>query len=101
MPPNKPIIWGAAPVVVGGAIALYLYSNRPHDTTPPASAPQVQGTLPVAPPVAASAPVVEYPVPVGSAPESQPAPALDQSDQPFHDALTAVPGAQASEKLLG
>jgi hypothetical protein len=100
MTSDKPIIWGAAAVVVGGAIALYLYSHRSHDTTPPASAPQVQGTLPVAPPVAASAPVIEHPVPVASAPEVRPPPPLDQSDQPFHDALTAVPGAQASEKLL-
>jgi hypothetical protein len=100
MTSDKPIIWGAAAVVVGGVIALYLYSHRSHDTTPPASAPQVQGTLPVAPPVVASAPVIEHPVPAGSAPESRPAPPLDQSDQPFHDALTALPGAEASEKLL-
>jgi Protein of unknown function (DUF3014) len=101
MTSDKPIIWGAAAVVVGGAIALYLYSHRSHDTTPAASAPQqVQGTLPVPPPVAATAPVIEHPVPVGSAPDTRPPPPLDQSDQSFHDALTAVPGAQASDKLL-
>jgi Protein of unknown function (DUF3014) len=101
MTSDKPIIWGAAAVVIGGAIALYLYSNRSHDTTPPASAPQVQGTLPAAPPpIAASAPVIEHPVPERTAGLIRPAPPLDQSDQPFHDALTALPGAQASDKLL-
>lgn len=100
MTSDKPIIWGAAAAVVAGAIALYLYAHR--DTLEPAtaSAPVEQVAPPVAPPVVASAPVIEHPVPVSSAPGSMPAPALDQSDQTFHDALTSLPGAQAIEKLL-
>src|SRR6201999_1156128 len=38
-------------------------------------------------------------VPDGSAPHAA-TPPLDQSDQTFHDALTALPGAQPAEKLL-
>ncbi len=100
MSSDKPIIWGAAAVVVAGAIALYLYAHRAHpQPTAPASTPEVQATAPVAPPPAASAPLIEHPVPA-SAPGDQPAPTLDQSDRPFHEALAALPGAQGLEKLL-
>jgi hypothetical protein len=101
MSSDKPIIWGAAAAVVGGAIALFLYAHRGKpETTTTTSAP-VEVTAPeAAPPPVASAPVIEHPVPVSSAPGSMPAPALDQSDQTFHDALTALPGSQAIEKLL-
>jgi hypothetical protein len=96
---DKPIIWGAAAVVVAGAIALYLYAHRGPRATPAASAPQ-QVTEPAALPPVASAPVIEHPVPISSAPGSAPPPALDQSDQSFHATLTALPGAQALEKVL-
>jgi Protein of unknown function (DUF3014) len=97
---DKPIIWAAAAAVVAGAIALYLYAHRGlPGSTPAASTPQQLSEPAAAPPVA-STPVIEHPVPLGSAAGSAPAPALDQSDQSFHDALTAVPGAQAVEKLL-
>jgi hypothetical protein len=96
---DKPIIWAAAAAVVAGAFALYLYAHRSQPAaTPPASAPQELSEPEEAPPVA-SAPVIEHPVPASSAADSAP-PALDQSDQSFHAALTALPGAQAVEKLL-
>jgi len=99
MTSDKPIIWGAAAAVVAGAIALYLYANRASLRPAPAPA-AVQSAPQAAPPPVASTPVIEHPVPGSGAPGSQPAPALDQSDPPFHEALTAVPGAQAVEKLL-
>ncbi len=96
---DKPIIWGAATAVVAGVIVLYLYAHRPPEPSPPASAPEISGAPAALAPVA-SAPVIEHPVPDGSAPDSPPVPALNQSDKPFHDALTSLPGAQAVEKLL-
>ena len=99
MTSDKPIIWGAAAAVVAGSIALYLYANRA-SVQPAPAAPAVQSAPQAAPPAVASAPVIEHPVPASSAPASQPAPALDQSDKLFHEALIAVPGAQALEKLL-
>lgn len=97
MSSDKPIIWAAAAVVVAGAIALYLYAHRTRPQVP-ASAPQAL-SQPESPPLA-NAPVIEHPVPEGSAAGSGPTPPLDQSDQSFHAALTALPGAQAAEKLL-
>ncbi len=98
MPTDKPIIWGAAAAVVAGAVALYLYAHRgPAHTAPLASTPEIR-SAPAEPPPA-SAPGIEHPVPVASGPADQ-APALDQSDRPFHDALAALPGAQGLEKLL-
>jgi hypothetical protein len=99
LPSDKPIIWAAAAVVVAGAIALYLYAHRGKlESAASASAPQEQIAREAPPPVV-SAPVIEHPVPDSSAATVAP-PSLDQSDQPFHDALTALPGAQAVEKLL-
>ncbi|MGC1458024.1 MAG: DUF3014 domain-containing protein [Steroidobacteraceae bacterium] len=98
MPSDQPIIWAAAAVVVVGATALYLYAHRSPALPTPASAPQAV-SAPEAEPQVASAPVIEHPVPVSSAAGGAP-PALDQSDQNFHAALTAVSGAQAVEKLL-
>ncbi len=101
MSSDKPIIWGAAAAVVAGAIALYLFAHRQKPPSlPPASTPEVQATAPLAPPLAASAPLIEHPVPAASAPGAQPAPSLNQSDQPFHEALAALPGAPGLEKLL-
>ena len=97
---DKPIIWGAAAAVVAGAIALYLYAHRPKaEASPPASAPE-EVSAPAALAPVASAPVIQHPVPESSAADGKPVPALNESDQPFHEALTAVPGAQALEKLL-
>ena len=100
LPSDKPIIWAAAAVVVAGGIALFLYAHRGNpESGSSSSAPQEQiaREVPAAP--VASAPVIEHPVPDSSAAKVAP-PSLDQSDQPFHDALTALPGAQAVEKLL-
>ena len=97
---DKPIIWGAAAAVVAGAIALYLYAHRPKVVAPaPAATPEVT-SAPAAMAPAASAPVIQHPVPDTGAPDSQPVPALNESDKSFHEALTSVPGAQALEKLL-
>ncbi|HEY6457284.1 MAG TPA: DUF3014 domain-containing protein [Steroidobacteraceae bacterium] len=100
MASDKPIIWGAAAFVVAGAIALYLYAHRPKvQATPPASAPEEVASAPAAMPPVASAPVIQHPVPESSAP-GQPMPTLNESDKPFDQALTSVPGAQALAKLL-
>jgi hypothetical protein len=96
---DKPIIWGAAAAVVVGATVLYLYSHRGRSPTAlPSSAPAAQNAIPAAPPPA-SAPSIEHPVPASSS-AGAPAPRLDQSDAPFHAALTALPGAQGLEKAL-
>jgi len=98
---DKPIIWGAAAVVVAGAIALYLYAHRERVApTPPASDQPVQSAASAPPPPATSAALIEYPVAAGSAPDDQAPPALDQSDPVFLKALSALPGAQSLEKLL-
>ena len=99
LPSDKPIIWAAAAVVVAGAIAIFLYAHRAKlEGAPAPSAPQEQIAREVPAPPVASAPVIEHPAPDSAAQGAMPS--LDQSDQPFHDALTAVPGAQAVEKLL-
>ncbi|HTC53985.1 MAG TPA: DUF3014 domain-containing protein [Steroidobacteraceae bacterium] len=98
MPSDKPIIWGAAAAVVGGAIALYLYAHRGLPGAAPAASAPAALSAPEAPPPVASAPPIEHPVPAGAA-DSAPPP-LDQSDQSFHAAVTALSGAQALEKLL-
>ena len=101
MTSDKPIIWGAAAVVVMGAIALFLYAHRDKvGATTSTSAPITQIAPESAPTVVPSAPAIQHPVPDSSAATSAPAPALDQSDRTFHDALTALPGAQSLEKLL-
>ncbi len=101
MTSDKPIIWGAAAAVVMGAIALFLYAHRDKlGATTTTSAPVTQIAPETAPTVVPSATAIQHPVPVGSGPDSAPAPALDHSDQTFHDALTALPGAQSLEKLL-
>jgi Protein of unknown function (DUF3014) len=93
---DKPIIWGAAAVVVAGAIGLYLYAR--HDSAPaPASAP-VASAPPVQSAPPAPPPPIEHPVPAAAG--GAPLPALDQSDPGFHSALAGVPGAAAIEKLL-
>ena len=99
MTSDKPVIWGAAAAVVAGAIALYLYAHRPTGAATPASAPEVVSAPAAMAPVA-SAPVIEQPVPDASGPGSAPVPALNESDKPFHAALTSVPGAEALERLL-
>jgi hypothetical protein len=101
MTSDKPIIWGAAAAVVMGVIALVLYAHRDKlGATTTTSAPVEQIAPESAPTVVPSAPAIEHPVPVSSAPSSAPALALDQSDQTFHAALTAVPGAESLERLL-
>ena len=101
MTSDKPIIWGAAAAVVMTGIALFLYAHRDKPkTTTTTSAPVTQIPPESAPTVTTSAPGIEHPVPEASGPASAPGPSLDQSDQVFHDALTALPGAQSLEKLL-
>jgi hypothetical protein len=102
MTSDKPLIWGAAAAVVTLGIAVFLYAHRDKlgTTTTTASAPPEVVVPDSAPTVVPSAPVIAHPVPVSSAPASTPAPALDQSDRTFHDALTALPGLQSLETLL-
>ncbi|HTY51196.1 MAG TPA: DUF3014 domain-containing protein [Steroidobacteraceae bacterium] len=91
---DKAIMWGAAAAVVVAAGVMYWFYGRPHQAAP-APEPLV-GSAPAAP--ASSPPAIEHPVPAASAPA--PLPALNDSDQAFHDALTALPGSQAVESLL-
>ena len=101
MTSEKPLIWGAAAVVVMGAIALVLYAHRDKlGATTSTSVPVTQIAPDSAPTVVTGAPAIQHPVPLSSAAPSAPAPTLDQSDQTFHDALTGLPGAQSLEKLL-
>jgi len=101
MTSDKPIIWGAAAAVVMGVIALFLYAHRDKlGATTTTSAPVEQIAPQSAPTVVPSAPAIQHPVPVSSAPGSAPVLALDQSDQTFHDALTALSGAESLGKLL-
>jgi hypothetical protein len=99
---DKPIIWGAAAAVVAAAIAMYLYAHREHTApTPQASAPEIQSAAPLARAPAASAPLmIEHPAPAAGAPGDQAAPTLAQSDPPFRQAMTALPGGPSLEKLL-
>jgi hypothetical protein len=99
MTSDRPIIWGAAAAVVGGAIALYLYAHRGLPGSAPTTSAPVALSAPQAAEPIASAPVIEHPVPASGAADSAPPP-LDQSDQSFHAAVIAVPGVQAVEKLL-
>ena len=94
---DRPIIWGAAAVVVGGAIALYLYAHRAHPPAVPAPAPVALSAPPAAP--LASTPSIEHPVPTASAATSAPPP-LDQSDASVQAALIGLSGAQGLQKLL-
>ena len=92
---DKAIMWGAAAAVLVAAGVMYWFYGRPHQEVP-VPEPLV-GSTPAAAPTS-SAPAIEHPVPAASAPA--PLPALNDSDQAFHDALTVLPGSEAAEKLL-
>jgi hypothetical protein len=95
---EKPILWAAILVVVLGAGGGYYYYYRTHaNATPPPPAEQVH-----LPPPAATEPGIQHPVPSASATgeNAAPLPALNDSDQSFHDSLVMVPGAAPIEKIL-
>jgi hypothetical protein len=98
MTSDKPILWGSAAVVLAAAAAIYFYYSR-QSTEPPLPAP-VRHTSAPAP--ASTEPPIQHPVPAPeqTAPAPQPLPALNDSDQPVHDALKALPGGAAVEKML-
>ena len=95
---EKPILWAAILVVVLGAGGGYYYYYRNHaGAAPPPPAEQVH-----LPPPAAAEPGIQHPVPTTPAAgeSAAPLPALNDSDQPLHDALVRVPGAAPVEKVL-
>jgi hypothetical protein len=94
---EKPILWAAILVIVLGAGGAYYYYYRTH-----ASAAAAPPTEQVPLPPASSEPAIQHPVPPAAAAGETPAPlpALNDSDQGFHDALVMVPGAAPIEKIL-
>ena len=96
---DRPIIIGAAAavLVVAAGLYYYFYVYREGASVAPAQRPAVN--LP--PPAPSNAPPpVEHPVPQSPGASTAPLPALNDSDQPLHDALVMVPGAAAVEKML-
>ena len=96
---ERPIIWGAAIAVLAVAAGLFYYLYVYRESTAPVPAPAPAVRLPVP---ATRPPAIEHPVPPsasGGGPGA-PLPALNESDAPVHDAITALPGAAAAEKLL-
>jgi hypothetical protein len=95
MTSEKPIMWGAAAVVLVGIAALYYFYAVRGPVQVAAPPPQ---THPAAP--APAEPAIEHPVP---APGEGAAPALPQlkdSDQPIASALGGVPNGAGIEKFL-
>ena len=85
---NKPVIAGAAAVVLLGLGGWWYFGREPAVEPEPAPA--------VAPP-AAEAPAVKNPVPAAA---DSTLPSLDASDQPLADALTSLIGPQAALQFL-
>ena len=98
MTSDKPILWGSAAIVLAAAAAIYFYYSHQNAETP--ATPPVRHTS--APVPASTEPPIQHPVPAPerSAPAPQPLPSLNESDQPVHDALKALPGSAAVEKML-
>jgi hypothetical protein len=96
---DRPIIIGAAAavLVVAAGLYYYFYVYREGASVPPAQRPAVN--LP-APAPSNAPPAVEHPVPQSPTAGTAPLPALNDSDQPLHDALVTVPGAAAVDKML-
>ncbi len=96
MTSEKPIMWGAAAVVLAGIAALYyFYAVRgPVQVAPSAPPPHAQ----LAPP---SEPAIEHPVPAGAGQGStQPLPQLNDSDQAIGGALAGVPNGTSIQNFI-
>jgi hypothetical protein len=97
MTSDKPIVWGAAAAVLVGAAVLYYYYYARETVSVPV--PTHQTRAPTPPP---SEPAIEHPVPppATQGASQPPLPALNDSDQPMHTALTSLPDSAALEKFV-
>ena len=95
MTSEKPIMWGAAAVVLAGIAALYyFYAVRGpvQVATPP---PQAHSAAP-----APTEPAIEHPVPPAGESAAPPLPPLKDSDEPIASALGGVPNGAGIDKFL-
>lgn len=95
MTSEKPIMWGAAAVVLAGIAALYYFYAVRGPVQVAAPPPQ---THPAAP--ASSEPAIEHPVPASGQASQPQLPQLKDSDQPFASALGGMPNGAGIEKFL-
>jgi hypothetical protein len=96
MTSEKPIMWGAAAVVLAGIAALYyFYAVRGPVQV---AAPPPPQTHPAAP--APTEPAIEHPVPASGQGAATPLPQLKESDQPLASALDGVPNGAGIDKFL-
>ncbi|HEY2590703.1 MAG TPA: DUF3014 domain-containing protein [Steroidobacteraceae bacterium] len=95
MTSEKPIMWGAAAVVLAGIGALYYFYAVRGPVQVAAPPPQVHPAAP-----APSEPAIEHPVPASKQNAAPPLPELKDSDQPIASALTGIPNGAGIEKFL-
>ena len=95
MTSEKPIMWGAAAVVLAGIGALYYFYAVRGPVQVAAPPPQVHPAAP-----APSEPAIEHPVPAAGQNAAAPLPQLKDSDQPVASALTGMPNVTGIEKFL-
>ncbi len=95
MTSERPIIIGAAVVVVLAAAGLGYWFYRRPATAPAPEPPAVH--LPAPTP---QTPQIAHPVPPAGGASAAPLPPLNESDQPLEQSLTQLPGAAAIGKLL-
>jgi len=95
MTSEKPIMWGAAAVVLAGIAALYYFYAVRAPVQVPAPPPQVHPAAP-----APSEPAIEHPVPASGQGAAQPLPPLNDSDQAIGGALAGVPDGAAIQNFL-
>ena len=95
MTSEKPIMWGAAAVVLAGIGALYYFYAVRGPVQVAAPPPRTQTAAP-----APSEPAIEHPVPTSGAGAAPALPTLKESDQPIAGALGGIPNGAGIEKFL-
>jgi len=95
MTSEKPIMWGAAAVVLAGIGALYYFYAVRGPVQVAAPPPQAHPAAP-----APSEPAIEHPVPASGQSAAPPLPELKDSDQPIASALAGIPNGTGIEKFL-
>lgn len=95
MTSEKPIMWGAAAVVLAGIGALYyFYAVRgPVRIAAPPPPPHAAAPAP-------TEPAIEHPVPASGQSAAQPLPQLKESDQAIGGALSGMPNGAGVEKFV-